>query len=97
MKPNNLVSPESTFDHALLVAGAAVNQASTPTAELAGRIARRQVPPVGDGSVALTGLFAAAGGHANDATQGSFHPRIARATAGKAPSTLMKPGFTLAF
>jgi hypothetical protein len=75
---------EPTLDHALLIAGAAVNQASTPTAELAGRLARQQVQSADHGQAARV-------------SHGSFHPRIARATAGKASSTFMKPGFTLAF
>jgi hypothetical protein len=97
MDPKSLFSPEPGLDHALLIAGAAVSQASTSTAQLAGRMARPQRARAGDSLAALVQVFGGQDAGAAAELQGSFHPRIAHASAGKARSRLMKPGFTLAF
>jgi hypothetical protein len=88
---------EPSLDHALLVAGAAVTQASTRTAVLAERIGQQRQVSFGDSVTALVEVFAGRDAAAAAQLQGSFHPRIAHAAAGKARSRLMKPGFTLAF
>lgn len=88
---------EPLADHAMLVAGAAINQASTPTALLAGRLDRMGVPQAAESPLGLVQVFASHPRPSEIDTRGSFHPRIARASAGKARSRLMKPGFTLAF
>lgn len=92
-----LLPADQSLDHALLIAGAAVHQASTSTAQLAGRMARPQHSPATDSLSALVQVFGGADAGAASALHGSFHPRIALASAGKARSRLMKPGFTLAF
>ncbi|WBO23061.1 hypothetical protein [Sphingomonas abietis] len=96
MTPISL-STEPLLDHALLIAGVAVSQASTSTAVLAERIAQQPRQPLGDSLGALVELFAGCDAGAGHALHGSFHPRIAQASAGKTPSRLMKAGFTLAF
>jgi homoserine kinase len=88
---------EPVLDHALLIAGAAVSQASSSTAILADRLARPQRDQAGDSLTALVQLLAEQDAGAVAELSGSFHPRIAHASAGKARSRLMKPGFTLAF
>jgi hypothetical protein len=97
MEHKPLFPSEPGLDHALLIAGAAVSQAATSTAQLAGRMARPQRAPAGDSLSALVQVFAGADAGAASELHGSFHPRIAHASAGKARSRLMKPGFTLAF
>jgi hypothetical protein len=97
MDPKHLLSPDHGLDHALLIAGAAVSQASSSTAQLAGRMARPQRERAGDSLAALVQVFGGQDAGAASELQGSFHPRIAHASAGKARSRLMKPGFTLAF
>jgi hypothetical protein len=97
MEYKPLFQPEPGLDHALLIAGAAVSQASTSTALLAGRMARPQRARASDSLTALVQLFGEQDSAAAVELQGSFHPRIAHAAAGKARSRLMKPGFTLAF
>jgi hypothetical protein len=90
--------PELPLDHALLVAGAAISQASSATAVLAARIARRpQQSGSRDMVTDLVGLLATSAGAGASQAHGSFHPRVAKASAGKARSRLMKAGFTLAF
>ena len=61
----------------MLVANAAIAQASSPTALLAQRIERQRRSRASQSLDALSRLFAAqdAGG---DAIDGSFHPRVAR-------------------
>ena len=88
---------EPLLDHALLIAGIAVSQASTSTATLAERMDRQQDSTAGDSLGALAEIFARHGVAAVDGLHGSFHPRLAHASAGKARSRLMKAGFTLAF
>jgi hypothetical protein len=88
---------EPTLDHALLIAGAAVSQAATRTATIAQRMGREARAPGGDSLQALVQVFGDGNAEAARSLQGSFHPRIAHASAGKARSRLMKPGFTLAF
>lgn len=97
MDPKYCLAPEHSLDHALLIAGAAVSQASSSTAQLAGRMARPQRERAGDSLAALVQVFGGQDAGAASELQGSFHPRIAHASAGKARSRLMKPGFTLAF
>lgn len=97
MEYKPFLQPEPCLDHALLIAGAAVSQASTSTAQLAGRMARPQRARAGDSLAALVRVFGEQDPAAAAELQGSFHPRIAQASAGKARSRLMKPGFTLAF
>jgi hypothetical protein len=97
MDRKHLFTPEPGLDHALLIAGAAVSQASTSTAQLAGRMASRQRTRSGDNLAALVQVFGGQDARAAGELQGSFHPRIAHASADKARSRLMKPGFTLAF
>ncbi|WP_454886418.1 hypothetical protein [Sphingomonas oryzagri] len=97
MNPKYLFAPEHGLDHALLIAGAAVSQASSSTAQLAGRMARPQRERAGDSLAALVQVFGGQDASAASELRGSFHPRIALASAGKARSRLMKPGFTLAF
>ena len=72
---------DTALDHALLVAGAAVSQASTPTALLAQHIARQRRPRFDNSLAALVELFATHDGGAADALDGSFHPQVARASA----------------
>ena len=84
------------LDHALLIAGAAVTQASTRTAVLAERMAQQRQAHFDDSVGALVEVFAGRDAAAAQ-LQGSFHPRIAHSAAGKVRSSLMKPGFTLAF
>lgn len=82
-------------DHALLVASAAVRQASTRTAQAASRlmVAESSSDPV----TALVRVFRHGdAGTAARALGGSFHPPVAAATV-PASSTNMKPAFTLAF
>ena len=85
-------------DIAMLLAGLAAEQASGRTAAAAGQ-ASIGAPPPRDARRALIALFTGASDWvlASQALGGSFHPRIACAAAGKAGSTLMKPGFTFAF
>ena len=97
MEHKPLLPAEPALDHALLIAGAAVSQASTSTAQLAGRMARPQRMPAADSLSALVQVFGGEDAGAASELHGSFHPRIAHASAGKARSRLMKPGFTLAF
>ena len=77
MEPHPLIPDESAPDHAVLVARAAIAQASSPTALLAQRIERQRRARSDHSLDALSRLFAVqeAGG---DAIDGSFHPRIAR-------------------
>jgi hypothetical protein len=65
-------------DHALLLAGAAVSQASSPTAQIAQRIARQRRPRFDNSLAALVELFATHDVGAADALDGSFHPHVAR-------------------
>jgi len=88
---------EPLLDHALLIAGAAVTQASTRTAVLAERMAQQREASFNDSLSALIQVFAAQDAGAAGQLHGSFHPRVAHAAAGKAGSSLMKAGFTLAF
>jgi len=97
MDSKSLFLPEPSLDHALLIAGMAVSQASTSTAQLAGRMAQPQPAPARDSLSALVQGFGDRDASAATELQGSFHPRIAHASAGKARSRLMKPRFTLAF
>ncbi|MBA2932792.1 hypothetical protein HZF05_01660 [Sphingomonas sp. CGMCC 1.13654] len=97
MKHDHLFPAEPALDHALLIAGAAVSQAATSTAQLAGRMARPERKLATDNLSALVQVFGGADAGAANALNGSFHPRVAHASAGKARSRLMKPGFTLAF
>ena len=90
-------SVEPMLDHALLIAGAAVTQASTRTAVLAERMVHQREASFNDSLTALVQVFAAQDMAAAGQLHGSFHPRVAHAAAGKARSSLMKPGFTLAF
>jgi hypothetical protein len=90
-------SAELPLDHALLIAGVAVSQASTSTAMLAERMAQQPRPPVGDSLGALVELFVDRDAGAAEELHGSFHPRLASASAGRARTRLMKAGFTLAF
>jgi len=69
---------DTSLDHALLVAGAAVSQASSPTARLAQQIARRHRPRFESSLGALVEVFAARDAGAADALEGSFHPQVAR-------------------
>jgi hypothetical protein len=92
-----IFSPEPGLDHALLIAGAAISQASSSTALLADRLARPRHAQPTDSLTALVQLFVAQDNRGAIQLNGSFHPRIAHASAGKARSRLMKPGFTLAF
>jgi hypothetical protein len=95
MDPKHLSAEQ--LDHALLIAGVAVSQASTSTAVLAERMAQQPHPAVGDSLGALVEMFVGRDAGAASELRGSFHPRLARASAGKARSRLMKAGFTLAF
>jgi hypothetical protein len=89
---------EPILDHALLIAGVAVTQASTRTAMLAERMERERAEPgFADSLQALVQVFTGEDAAAAAQLQGSFHPGIAGAAAGKARSSFMKPGFTLAF
>jgi hypothetical protein len=89
---------EPMLDHALLIAGVAVTQASTRTAVLAERMVRQHAETgFADSLKALVQVFTAEDATAAAQLQGSFHPRIAGAAAGKTRSSFMKPGFTLAF
>ncbi len=99
MEPSRIAAApnEPMLDHALLIAGAAVTQASTRTAVLAERMAQQRQAHFGDSVSALVEVFAGRDATAAAQLQGSFHPRIAHAAAGKVRSSLMKPGFTLAF
>ena len=85
-------------DVGVLLAGLAAEQARTPTAMTAARSCAGVHDAINVRG-ALVLLFT--GGEdwmrAGQALAGSFHPRIAGAAAGKAGSTLMKPGFTFAF
>jgi hypothetical protein len=85
-------------DACMLLAPLAAEQAMLPTAIAAARLAGLSPAPV-DRRRALVALFSGSGDWAIAAASlgGSFHPRIATAAAGKAGSTLMKPGFTFAF
>jgi len=85
-------------DARLLLGALAAQQASRPTAALAARIGATPPPPA-DARRALVALFSGEGDWSAAALMlgGSFHPRVAAAAAGKAGSTLMKPGFTFAF
>jgi hypothetical protein len=78
MDPIRPITTDTALDHALLVAGAAVSQASSPTALLAQRIARQRRPRFDDSLAALVELFATHDAGAADALDGSFHPRVAR-------------------
>jgi hypothetical protein len=69
---------DTAFDHALLVAGAAVSQASSSTALLAQRIARQRRQRFDNSLAALIELFATHDAAAADALDGSFHPHVAR-------------------
>ena len=89
---------QQPIDFATLVAGIAGQQAATPTASIAARLAPapgRGIPPM----IALAALVLAD----RDwplmaaALKGSFHPDVAGNLAGKARSMSMKPAFTLAF
>jgi len=71
-------STDAGYDHALLVAGAAVSQASSPTALLAQRIARQSRPRFDNSLAALVGVFATPEAGAGDSLDGSFHPHVAR-------------------
>ncbi len=75
--------PEPPLDHALLVAGAAVSQASTRTALVAERMARQRRVRFGDSLTALVQVFASHDAAAADELDGSFHPRVAGRTTGK--------------
>lgn len=99
MDPNRIAAMpnELMLDHALLIAGAAVTQASTRTAVLAERMAQQRQAHFGDSVSALVEIFSGRDATAAAQLQGSFHPRVAHAAAGKVRSSLMKPGFTLAF
>ncbi len=75
-RPN---TADAAFDHALLVAGAAVSQAASPTALLAQRIARQRRRRFDTSLAALIEVFATHDAEAADALDGSFHPHVARA------------------
>ena len=94
---STIASVEPMLDHAMLIAGAAVTQASTRTAVLAERMAHQREVSFSDSLTALVLLFAGQDPAAAGQLHGSFHPRVANAAAGKVRSSLMKPGFTLAF
>jgi hypothetical protein len=71
--------PILPIDHALLVAGIAVAQASAPTAVLAARMARRQEEPDRAGALdTLVTVFAGENAAASTRLVGSFHPQVAR-------------------
>ena len=99
MEPSRppIASVEPLLDHALLIAGAAVTQASTRTAVLAERMNHQHEASFSDSLTALVQVFARQDMAAAGQLHGSFHPRVAHAAAGKVRSSLMKPGFTLAF
>jgi len=78
MDPIHPSPADTTLDHALLVAGAAVSQASSPTALLAQRIARHRRQRFDDSLSALIEVFATHDAAAVDALDGSFHPHVAR-------------------
>lgn len=78
MNPIRPMPADAACDHALLVAGAAVSQASTPTALLALRIAQHSRPRFENSLAALVGVFATPEAGAGDALDGSFHPHVAR-------------------
>ncbi len=93
-----IIAPvEPLLDHAMLIAGAAVTQASTRTAVLAERMSHPREASFSDSLTALVQVFAGQDIAAAGELHGSFHPRVAHAAAGKVRSSLMKPGFTLAF
>jgi hypothetical protein len=94
-RPIPMTTGTPVLDHDLLIASVAVRQASTATAALAQRLCE----PVGHGDAcrALVALFGGEDGGGAMVLGGSFHPRVARAAAGKMRSTLMKAEFTLAF
>ncbi len=79
MGPIRSSAVDTSLDHALLVAGAAVSQASSPTAMLAQRIARQHREQHDDSLTALVGLFATQEAGAAGSLDGSFHPHVARA------------------
>jgi hypothetical protein len=93
----SVLSADPSVDHALLIAGAAVNQAATVTAVLATRIAQARRTDRGDALTALVRIFAGQDAGAAQMLLGSFHPRVAHGCADMARSRMMKPGFTLAF
>jgi len=84
MNPIRPMAPDTAPDHALLVAGAAVSQASSPTAVLAQRIAQQNRPRFDSSLAALVGMFATPEAGAGEALDGSFHPRVARLPGGRA-------------
>lgn len=90
--------PAPMLDHRLLVAAAAVRQAATRTARLAGEADGNAAAPEPLNALVVT--FGAVGGDrpaAARALSGSFHPGVAMAQHGVVPSISMKRRFTLAF
>jgi hypothetical protein len=79
MDPVHPTPTDIGLDHALLLAGAAVSQASSSTALLAQRIARQRRPRFDTSLAALIEVFATHDASAADALGGSFHPHVARA------------------
>jgi hypothetical protein len=78
MDPIRPFAADTALDHALLVAGAAVSQASSPTAVLAQQIGRQRRPRFDNSLAALVEVFATQDVEAADALDGSFHPHVAR-------------------
>ena len=74
------IPADIALDHALLVAGAAVSQASSSTALLAQRITRQRRQRFDTSLAALIEVFATHDAAAADALDGSFHPHVARTT-----------------
>ncbi|USI71422.1 hypothetical protein [Sphingomonas morindae] len=87
------VATRPSDTHAILIASAAVRQAGTPTARIAGRIDEpsRSQEPV---RALVAALLRADQAAARMGLGGSFHPRVATG-AGRRVSTFMKAGFTV--